>query len=172
MTVRLRDATPADVEALCRLATDAFLAAFGHLYRASDLDAFLAENRAVEVYRAHLTDPNTRIEVAERDGALAAYVMIHWPSEFASESDALRPLALHQLYCDPAMIGQGIGARLMDWALGQARAMGSDAVQLSVWSKNHGAQRFYARYGFTRIADIGFMVGTHRDEEFLFELRL
>jgi hypothetical protein len=41
-----------------------------------------------------------------------------------------------------------------------------------VWSENRAAQRFYARYGFAKIADIGFMVGSHRDEEFLLELRL
>jgi ribosomal protein S18 acetylase RimI-like enzyme len=64
------------------------------------------------------------------------------------------------------------GTALMDWALEPARAAGCDAVQLSVYSDNHAAQRFYARRGFAKIADIHFMVGTHRDEEFLFELRL
>ena len=32
--------------------------------------------------------------------------------------------------------------------------------------------RFYARYGFEKIADIDFCVGSHRDDEFLLELRL
>ena len=114
----------------------------------------------------------TRSVLAEADGALAGYALIHWPSEFASESDASRPLALHQLYCAPGQTGRGVGAALMEWALGEARALGRDAVQLSVWSGNIAAQRFYARYGFAKIADIGFMVGTQRDEEFLLERRL
>jgi ribosomal protein S18 acetylase RimI-like enzyme len=70
------------------------------------------------------------------------------------------------------MTGFGVGATLMEWALAEARALGRDAVQLSVWSENYAAQRFYARYGFAKIADISFMVGSHRDEEFLLELRL
>lgn len=41
-------------------------------------------------------------------------------------------------------------------------------MQLSVYSDNPGAQRFYARYGFAKVADIHFMVGNQRDEEFLF----
>lgn len=172
MSVALRMARAEDAPALCALARDAFLAAFGHLYRSEDLAAFLAENRTVEVYRQKLADPGTRIALAEADGALGGYAMIHWPSEFAGESDASRPLALHQLYCAPAMTGRGIGAALMDWTLGEARALGRDAVQLSVWSENHAAQRFYARYGFAKIADIAFMVGSHRDEEFLLERRL
>ena len=172
MSVSLRPARPDDAPALATLATDAFVAAFGHLYRRDDLDAFLAEHRTPEVYRRELADPGTRITVAEAEGALGGYALIHRPSEFAAESDAARPLALHQLYCASAMTGRGIGAALMDWALTEARALGCDAVQLSVWSENVAAQRFYARYGFSKIADIGFMVGTQRDEEFLLELLL
>lgn len=172
MSVVLRPAGDGDAEALCALASDAFVAAFGHLYRAEDLAAFLAEHRTVQVYREAIADPGTRIALAEADGVPAGYALIHWPSEFAPESDASRPLALHQLYCAPAMTGRGTGAALMDWALAQARALGCDAVQLSVWSENHAAQRFYARYGFSKIADVDFMVGSHRDDEFLLERRL
>lgn len=172
MSVALRLARAEDAPALCALATDAFVAAFGHLYRPEDLNAFLAENRTAEVYRRAIADVGTRIALAKADGALAGYALIHWPSEFASESDASRPLALHQLYCAPGQTGRGVGAALMEWALGEARALGRDAVQLSVWSGNIAAQRFYARYGFAKIADIGFMVGTQRDEEFLLERRL
>jgi ribosomal protein S18 acetylase RimI-like enzyme len=172
MSIRLRPAVPEDAAALGQLAADAFVAAFGHLYRPEDLAAFLAENRTPETYREHLRDSGTCVAVAEDGGALAGYALVHWPSEFGSKSDSSRPLALHQLYCAPAATGRGIGAALMEWALDQAREFDCDAVQLSVFSENYGAQRFYARYGFTKIADIDFWVGCHRDHEFLFELRL
>jgi ribosomal protein S18 acetylase RimI-like enzyme len=45
-------------------------------------------------------------------------------------------------------------------------------MQLSVYSENLGAQRFYQRYGFEHVADIDFWVGNHRDDEFLYELKL
>ena len=48
------------------------------------------------------------------------------------------------------------------------RAFGADEIQLSVWSGNDGAQRFYRRYGFEKVADIDFWVGQQRDEEHLF----
>ena len=60
----------------------------------------------------------------------------------------------------------------MDWALAEARRWGADAMQLNVFSENFGAQRFYARYGFAKIADISFWVGNHRDDEFLYQLQL
>jgi ribosomal protein S18 acetylase RimI-like enzyme len=172
MSFRIRRAVPDDAPALAELATDAFVAAFGRLYRPEDLAAFLAENRTPEVYHQEMLDSGTQIAVAEADGAFAGYALIHWPSEFASKSDASRPLALHQLYCAASATGRGIGAALMEWALEIAKEIGCDAVQLSVFSENYGAQRFYARYGFSKIADIEFWVGKQCDHEFLFERRL
>jgi ribosomal protein S18 acetylase RimI-like enzyme len=172
MNVRLRPALADDAPAVAALATDAFVTAFGHIYRPEDLAAFLAEHKTAEAYRRAVTDPAHCTELAEVGGALAGFCQLHLPSEFASRSDASRPIALQQLYTDPGMTGRGVGAALMDWALARARALGCDAVQLSVYSENHGAQRFYARYGFAKTADIAFMVGAHRDAEFLFELRL
>jgi ribosomal protein S18 acetylase RimI-like enzyme len=172
MSVRLRPAVPTDAAALANVASESFVAAFGHLYRPDDLAAFLAEHKTPAVYARILSDPATRVQLAETEGLLAGYCQLQVPSEFASKSDAIFPAELKQLYCVPTMTGQGIGAALMAWALDEARALGCDAVHLSVYSENHGAQRFYARYGFAKIADIDFWVGNHRDEEFLFELRL
>jgi ribosomal protein S18 acetylase RimI-like enzyme len=45
-------------------------------------------------------------------------------------------------------------------------------MQLSVWSGNEGAQRFYARYGFAKVADVTFRVGEQVDHEFLFSRML
>ena len=77
-----------------------------------------------------------------------------------------------QMYADPARLGEGLGALLMDWALGEARARGGTEVLLSVYSDNPEAQRFYNRYGFEKIAEIDFYVGNHRDDEYLFGLLL
>ena len=71
-----------------------------------------------------------------------------------------------------ARIGGGLGRRLMDWAIGIAREHGADEIQLTVYSDNPEAQRFYHRFGFAKIADIEFSVGNHCDPEFLYALKL
>ena len=172
MTARLRPARPEDARALAALARDSFVAAFGHLYREEDLSAFLAEHKTAERYRRNLADSGTLIQVAEDNAALAGYCQLRRPSGFRSKSDASHPIELQQLYLAPAMTGRGTGAALMEWALATARALGCDAVQLSVFSENYRAQRFYARFGFAKIADVDFWVGEQRDHEFLYELRL
>ena len=172
--MNLRPASTEDADALAQLSRDAFVAAFAHLYKPDDLDAFLSAYKTPERYRAALADPPTRVQVAEVDGRLAAYCLIERGHRIAQQPEPRpeRPVFVSQLYTDPAMTGRGLGAALMDWAIGEARAWRADALQLSVFSENYGAQRFYQRYGFTKVADIDFWVGNHRDHEFLYELRL
>ena len=69
MSVRLRPAIPEDAPALATLATDAFVAAFGHLYRPEDLAAFLAEHKTAAAYGRSLSDPAKPIQLAEVDDA-------------------------------------------------------------------------------------------------------
>lgn len=172
MTVTLRTALPSDVPALAALGRDSFVAKFGHLYRPEDLAAYLEEAHSEKAVTAEMANPQRRYCLAESGGRLAAYCKLAVPSSLAEHSTALRPIEIKQLYTAPDATGQGIGAALIDWTFAQAREYGADEIQLSVWSGNEGAQRFYARYGFAKIADIHFWVGQQRDEEFLFALRL
>lgn len=172
--MNLRPATSDDAAMLAHFARDAFNAAFADLYRPEDLSAFIAEWRTPERYLQKITDPETRVQLAEVDGVLGAYCIVqrdHLLDEHPDPRPA-HPAFLNQLYCAGGMTGLGLGAALMDWAITQAREWQADAIALSVYSENFGAQRFYQRYGFARIADIHFWVGSQCDDEFLYELKL
>lgn len=170
----LRPATMEDVSALTKLGRDSFVAAFAHLYAPADLEAFLAENRVPQAVSRELAKPNCSYMLAEEDTGLVGYCSLYIGDSFSGRPDPQpqRPCILSQLYTAPKATGRGIGSALIEWAIGEAREQGCDAVQLSVWSENFAAQRFYARYGFEKVADIDFWVGNHRDDEFLYELDL
>lgn len=168
----LRPALPSDVQPLADLGHESFCAAFQHLYRPDDLDGFLKQAYAPEVVAREIADPQYVHSLADDGNRLLGYCKMQQPSGYTGESDARNPIALNQLYTQPDLVGRGVGAALMEWAIDEARDRGCDAIQLSVWSGNFGAQRFYERYGFRKIADIEFWVGSQCDEEFLFELRL
>jgi ribosomal protein S18 acetylase RimI-like enzyme len=165
----LRDAQPEDAPAIAALGGEAFCAAFAHLYCAEDLDAFLVASHSPAKAAAEIADAAMRVHVAIGDaGELLGFCKLIMACGWPDHARAERAIELKQLYTDPGATGRGIGAALMDWALAQAVAEGAGEMQLSVWSENLGAQRFYTRYGFEKVADIHFMVGQQRDEEFLF----
>lgn len=173
-TITLRPAVAADTDALAALAHQSFVDAFAHYYRPEDLQQFLDEWKTPAVYARAIADPATAIQLAEVDGQLAAYCLLKrgYVMDDHPQPHPLRPVFLSQLYCAGNRTGLGLGARLMDWAMEQAREWQADSISLSVYSENLGAQKFYQRRGFAKVADTEFWVGSQRDEEYLYELRL
>jgi ribosomal protein S18 acetylase RimI-like enzyme len=170
----LRPISLADLDALVALSRRAFTDAFGHLYAAEDLAAFLDIYRARARFAAMIDDPGAMVVGAEVDGSLSGYCTVQFGQGFDERPEPRphRPALLGQLYCSGEATGKGIGAALLERAIDASRERGCDALQLSVYSENFGAQRFYQRYGFRHAADIDFWVGNHRDDEFLYELAL
>ncbi|MBA4088400.1 MAG: GNAT family N-acetyltransferase [Novosphingobium sp.] len=166
MTLRL--ATSADAPALADLGRRAFIAKFGNLYSTENLSRFLEESHSEATVLSQLANPEMKIAVIEEEGVLASFCKIVRKSSLPQKTQASFPMELKQLYTDPDLIGRGHGARLMDWALAEARAWAADEMQLSVYAHNPDAQRFYRRYGLDKVADIEFWVGEHCDPEFMF----
>lgn len=164
----LRAPTAADLTALSLLGTAAFVHKFGDLYRPEDLLPFLAETHSEAALAHALADPGVRYQLAERGGVLVGWAKLGLACSFPEHARGQHPMELKQLYTAPNAQGHGIGAALMDWSMTEFARLGADEVQLSVWQHNPGAQRFYQRYGFARVAEVTFRVGTQLDQEFLF----
>jgi ribosomal protein S18 acetylase RimI-like enzyme len=73
---------------------------------------------------------------------------------------------LQRLYVRAEAQGGGLGVRLLETALGWLERP-RRRLWIGVWSQNHGAQRLYARYGFTKVGEYEFHVGRTRDREFI-----
>lgn len=158
----LRRATVADAAALAGVARATFEETFGTLYSAADLAVFL--ERHTKSHWAHeIADPRFAVLVIEVGHAPVGYVKLGPPSlPFTPEQGAIE---LRQFYLLAPWQGAGLGPRMMEWVLDEARARGCDAVYLSVFTDNHRARRFYAKYGFEDVGPYTFMVGNHEDED-------
>ncbi len=167
-----RDPRPDEAAALAELGRASFVDAFGHLYRPEDLNAFLDATYTPEVLNAELADANRVFRVAEDDGALIGYCKLGLDRSLDYDAGGVPTIELKQLYLRGNQTGGGIGGALMGWVFEQAQERGFEQVILSVWSENLGGQRFYRRHGFEKWGDTIFMVGSQRDEEFIFGRRV
>jgi GNAT superfamily N-acetyltransferase len=164
-----RDATADDAPAIDGLFKSVFCGTFGHLYRAEDLDAFLAQF-TLEAWRTQLTDPAYAVRLAEQDGQAIGYAKLG-PMKLPLEED--RPsILLSQLYVDPAHHGQGVAHALMDWAFAEARQRCKEHLYLTVFIDNPRARRFYERFGFEEVGRFDFMVGKQADHDIVTRKRL
>lgn len=153
-----------DAAALSAFAAQSFRDTFGHLYPPADLHEFLGATYSPAVQAQEIADPETAHLLAKRGGAIVGFVKLG--AERTGHKLPGRPaLELHRLYVAPAEKGTGLGHALMEWALQRARKCGALDMTLSVFSQNHRARRFYARYGFMDIAPAVFRVGRIEDED-------
>lgn len=87
-------------------------------------------------------NPAVLFLVAEDAGAVAGY-LVAW---FAADEAEVANVAVA-----PAWRGRGVGARLLDAALGAAARRGTATVYLEVRESNAVARRLYARRGFAEV---------------------
>lgn len=170
MSPVIRRATAADAATLSRLAARTFTQAFGHLYPAGDLAAFLAQSYAVDRQRIILEHPDYAVWLVEVDGeavghAAAGPCGLPHPDVRPGDGE------LKRLYLLQCMQNGGWGGRLFRVALDWLEREGPRTLWIGVWSQNHAAQRFYARHGFECAGDYEFAVGGVRDHEFIMRRR-
>jgi len=167
MTHAIRRATPADAAALSAVGVRTFVDTFGHLYSAEDLQAFLIDSHTPAAYARYLADPSYALWLLEDDTGVHGYALagpVQLPHPDATPADG----ELKRLYVDKALHNGGWGAKLFGEALAWLERDGPRTLWISVWSENHGAQRFYARQGFGFAGEYEFPVGRQRDREFMF----
>lgn len=167
MTATIRRAVSSDAPALSHIATQTFTEAFGHLYPAEDLDAFVQATYAGEHQLGLLSDPGCALWLLEVDGRAVGYALAgscKLPHQDVAAADG----ELKRLYVLREMQNCGWGERLLQTALDWLQRDGPRTLWIGVWSGNPGAQRFYARHGFERVGEYVFIVGRVRDDEYIF----
>lgn len=166
MTLPIRRATPDDAEVVSALAARTFTETFGHGYPPDDLAAFLAEAYTVDRQRTVLSHPDYAIWLVEDDGEAVGHVAAG-PCGLSHPDVAPGDGEIKRLYLRRGWQAGGHGTRLMDAAMDWLLRDGPRTLWIGVWSQNLGAQRFYARHGFTQVGTYEFPVGRVRDLEFI-----
>jgi len=111
------------------------------LERQSPTTTHWTEQQYVDLLAAMPESPTRLALVTQEDGssALAAFLVArHSPPEWELEN----------IVVAPEVRGTGIGKKLMDTLLVQARQTSSDAVLLEVRESNAAARRLYEKLGF------------------------
>lgn len=165
--MRIRRATVEDAPLLSALAARTFTETFGHLYPAEDLRDFLDEAYGQERQRIVLAHPEYAVWLLEGDDGVAVGHAAAGPCGLPHPDAAAQDGELKRLYVLQSHQNGGWGARLFDEALRWLERDGPRRLWIGVWSQNHGAQRFYQRYGFRKVGDYEFPVGRVRDHEFI-----
>ncbi len=146
MAVRIREAAPADADALAGIHVRAWQAAYRGQLTDEYLDGLSVEDRA-EQWRASLVARRDtwRTWVAEESGRA-----IGWATTGPSEDADADPLTgeVYAIYLEPECVGTGLGRVLFAHAVDDLRDRGFRTATLWVLETNERARRFYEVAGW------------------------
>jgi ribosomal protein S18 acetylase RimI-like enzyme len=168
----IRPAAIDDAPALSRLAATTFRETFERENAPEDMARYLAEAFTPEQQAAEIADPASTVLLAEYHGESGGTELVGYAHLIAGPvPEAVRgpaPLELKRIYVARAWHGQGVAQALMGAAIEAARARGARTLWLGVWERNLRAVAFYAKYGFTRVGEHTFVLGSDRQTDWLF----
>lgn len=132
MSLRLRPAQPADAPRIAEVLL-ASRRAFLPYAPSPHTDA------ETHAWVEHVLVPAGGVVVAEQEGRVDG--VLAWSASGGASW-------IDQLYVHPDAVGRGLGARLLEHALGALAA----PIRLKTFQANAGARRFYERHGFVAVA--------------------
>ena len=157
----IRGASASDAEILAAFAERTFREAFDADNRPEDMEDYVRKAFSVATIRDELEDETSTFLLAfapERDDLIGYAKLRHGD---AHESvDGPDPVELQRIYVDPAVIGQGLGAALLQASFDAARDAGYRTLWLGVWENNIRAIAFYEKWRFETVGDQTFRLGS------------
>jgi ribosomal protein S18 acetylase RimI-like enzyme len=163
--IAIRRCVTGDAQALSLIGAATFLETFAGVLEGEDILKHCGVQHAPQRYAGWLAEEAYRLCLAELKGAPVGFAVLSPPDL----PMALTPddIELKRIYLLHRFQGSGLGRRLMDWSVEQARAMGKKRLLLGVKADNAAALGFYERIGFERIGERKFLVGSMWCDDYL-----
>jgi ribosomal protein S18 acetylase RimI-like enzyme len=151
-------------DAISAFGRRSFIDAYGSSNPPEYVEQYAERSFDRAVIKAELEAQDCTFLIASADGEILGYTKLcaNRPIDCVSDPG---PMQLERVYVDSSRQGSGIGARLIDASIAQARQAAHRTIWLAAWEKNVRAQRFYERHDFRAVGKTYFMLGPERQED-------
>lgn len=168
----IRRAGPDDAAALSLIGAATFLESYAHMIGVADMVAHIGAKNSVEAWRGFARDPDTAMWIAElpETAAPIGYALLTAPD--LPIDPRAEDIELRRIYLLSKWHGGGLGRRLIEQAIGYARAMGKRRLLIGVYSENGSAIGFYRRIGCELAGTRSFRVGDTMFNDLIFAMEL
>ena len=171
ISLKFRDGEPGDAAQIADLGSQTFSETFGHIYKKSDLDAYLEKYFSIDRVTRDLNDEQIDYRVAETASSMVGYAKIG-PAALPLTPERRSAIQLHRLYVRETRQGVGVGGILLSWAIARSAERGASELCLGVWSNNKHAISVYENRGFKAEGYYDITVGDSVDRELIMALPL
>ena len=169
--MNIRHATLDDAGRLSELGARTFSEAFASDNTPANLAAHLSNSFSPEIQHRELSQADTIFLIAEEDGQPVGYAQLIFNSR-EQGMEGSHPMEIRRIYVLQDLVGRGMGSRLMNASLNEARQRACDIVWLGVWEKNQRAIEFYRKWGFRQVGSHIFSLGDDLQTDLIMVLEL
>lgn len=166
MAIKIKAVTEADLATLKEISIVTFRDTFGQQNTPANMQAYLDQAYNDDQLKQELRTKHAAFYFITVDEKLAGYLKLNI-EEAQSEAMGQDSLEVERIYILPQFKRQGLGKRLINYAIEIANKMAKKTVWLGVWERNFAAQQFYQFLGFKRVSEHSFYMGTDQQTDYI-----
>lgn len=165
---------PSDADDVLSIALPVFTQTFAHTCSEEDMTLYLNTHFTLEHILAELNNPNKRFLIAydttdtlssSSKGKCAGFAQLTIGSSEPCVEDIPDKVELQRIYVDSEHHGSGLARLLMNAALSVAKSEGYKNIWLGVMQGNTRAEKFYQKFGFERVGQHDFYLGSDKQTD-------
>ena len=162
----IRLAGPEDAKTVARISRETFRETFGPLNSRENMELFMKEQFSQQELESQVCNTDFIFYLSYCDDQLCGYAALR-KNNNPTGLDPLHSIEISRIYVTADFIKKGIGKRLMQHCLDEAKTLGKKAVWLGVWEHNLRAIEFYQSWGFEKFGTHPFKLGLDLQTDWL-----
>lgn len=159
--MKIRQAQGTDATAIAELGAHIFTVTFGHSVPPHDFEAYLKEAYTPSAIAQDLEDDAKDVIVAtNEEDDIVGFAYLTRGSTEPSVADVQDKAELQRIYLHSTAQGTGLGHSLAATIEAMAKEQGFKNLWLGVWEENEKGIKAYTRWGYRKVGQHDFVLGT------------
>lgn len=166
MTVEIKPWDINEIDLLIKISKETFIDTFLHNNDSKAVYDYIEGAYTVEKLTQQHQNKDSFFYGIFVDGDVAGYLKLNVDSAL-SEPMGPDTFEIERIYIRTSFKRQGLGKKLYDFAMKQAKEHDKKRIWLGVWEFNFDAQKFYRAMGFERNGQHTFVMGEEVQTDFI-----
>ncbi|GLB47481.1 spermidine/spermine N(1)-acetyltransferase [Philodulcilactobacillus myokoensis] len=155
-----------NVNELQKISRKTFSETFGAQNSQKNLDEYLKQAYNKEKLLKEINNPNSQFYFIKTNHKIAGYLKLNL-NDAQSEKMSNDDLEVERIYLVKTMQKLGLGRKLFDKAIAEAKKHHKKTIWLGVWEHNENGKAFYKHLGFKPFSDHVFQLGDDAQRDIL-----
>ena len=169
--IHIRKVQESDINLLIEISLTTFCNSYEHLNDPADFKNYIEKAFNKKKILTEIQNPNSQFYFVFNADQLCAYYKLNF-EDAQTEAKGSDYAEIERIYVKQNFKGIGIGRRIINDAISNAKSLNKTSIWLGVWDQNPSAIAFYKHVGFKKTGTHVFRIGNEDQTDYVMELEL